>query len=602
MIPLPGGTPATSRRILSTGAPELRRPRAVGGTALLFVLLLTSGAVRAQSPAIEITGLDPEAESNVRATLSLAREPCDTESWRIDRAFERVDGQVRRALRSLGYYAPEVTTVERLAGDDCFGARIAIEPGARVKVREVDIRVTGAGSDSREIAAAVAAFPLVAGEPLRHARYDNGKSAILSAARRRGYFDARFELSQLRVDPTAGHADVVLTLTTGMRYRFGEIRIQPGELDAAEISRRIAIAEGDYYDADLISDSYRQLVDSGYFETVEIRPLPDETAWGKTPVSIGYTLRKRYLFSFGVGAATDTGPRISARFENRLLTGSGHRFSAGGKLAAKDTDVTARYTIPSGMLGIGQLEFYAGYRLEDLDDYESRSSKIGASITRERFGDWNETVRLELIDEETTSEDLVIDATMLVPGIGWYRSRADDPLRPTHGTRFSLELRGGIDQVGSAADFAQATAGAKWIFSPLPGTRVLSRLDLGSTWSDTFDSLPASFRYATGGDVSVRGYRYKAIGPETESGRVIGGRYLAVGSLEVEFEVKDDFGVAAFVDHGAAFDHLDEGLKTGVGIGARWYSPVGPVRVDLAHPLDDDYGEFRLHLTMGLAL
>jgi translocation and assembly module TamA len=115
-----------------------------------------------------------------------------------------------------------------------------------------------------------------------------------------------------------------------------------------------------------------------------------------------------------------------------------------------------------------------------------------------------------------------------------------------------------------------------------------------------FDDLPPSQRYFTGGDTSVRGYAYQALGPKDSVGNVIGGRYLAVASLEYEHPLKKNWSAAAFVDTGNAFSKsFDEDLKTGVGVGVRWQSPIGPVRIDIAHPLDDRDTRFRVHLRLG---
>jgi translocation and assembly module TamA len=111
--------------------------------------------------------------------------------------------------------------------------------------------------------------------------------------------------------------------------------------------------------------------------------------------------------------------------------------------------------------------------------------------------------------------------------------------------------------------------------------------------------MGVSHRFFAGGDRSIRGYEYQSLGPENSKGDVVGGTYLAVASLEYEHLVRDDWGVAAFVDSGNAFhDDLDQ-VYTGAGLGVRWYSPIGPVRLDLAHPFDDPDNDVRVHLGIG---
>ncbi|MDC4226629.1 MAG: BamA/TamA family outer membrane protein [Candidatus Manganitrophus sp.] len=131
--------------------------------------------------------------------------------------------------------------------------------------------------------------------------------------------------------------------------------------------------------------------------------------------------------------------------------------------------------------------------------------------------------------------------------------------------------------------------------------RLLLRGEFGWTSVSNFDDLPVSLRFFAGGDRSVRGYGYNTLGPENESGEVIGGRYLATGSVEYDYRIAEQWGVALFYDIGNAANEIDWDLnpQDRVGIGGRWYSPVGPIRVDLAYALDRPGLAFRVHINMG---
>ena len=133
------------------------------------------------------------------------------------------------------------------------------------------------------------------------------------------------------------------------------------------------------------------------------------------------------------------------------------------------------------------------------------------------------------------------------------------------------------------------------------GLRSLLRGELGGMWVDEFRALSPDERFFAGGDRSIRGYDYQDLGPINSTGYVIGGRYLGVMSFEIEKYVLGNWGLAGFVDSGNAFGGpgRDTGLKTGVGLGLRWRSPVGPIRLELAHPLDDDDTVIKLHLRIG---
>ena len=114
-----------------------------------------------------------------------------------------------------------------------------------------------------------------------------------------------------------------------------------------------------------------------------------------------------------------------------------------------------------------------------------------------------------------------------------------------------------------------------------------------------FEKIPASLRYFTGGDQTVRGYAFNSLGPRNSKNQVAGGHYLLIGSAEVDHRIGEKLGAAVFYDIGNAFDNINERFNQGVGIGARWYSPVGPIRVDLAYALSASGIVFRIHVNMG---
>ncbi|MCU7862329.1 MAG: BamA/TamA family outer membrane protein [Candidatus Thiodiazotropha sp. (ex Lucinoma kastoroae)] len=147
----------------------------------------------------------------------------------------------------------------------------------------------------------------------------------------------------------------------------------------------------------------------------------------------------------------------------------------------------------------------------------------------------------------------------------------------------------------------QLYANSKFIYGLGEGDwRLLSRLELGATWADDLKELPPSKRFFAGGDNTVRGFGYQDLGPRDEDDDVIGGRYLTVGSLELERHISGKWSGALFVDAGNAFDpDFDSETAYGVGFGVRWRSPVGPVRFDVANGSEGDERQWRLHIVVG---
>lgn len=161
-----------------------------------------------------------------------------------------------------------------------------------------------------------------------------------------------------------------------------------------------------------------------------------------------------------------------------------------------------------------------------------------------------------------------------------------------------VDFSGGEEHLLSDLSFIQVKNQLKLVTTLYPRVRLLTRLEGGATVVDDLAELPVSLRFFAGGDQSVRGYAYKSLGP-LDNGELVGGRYLVAGSVEGEYRFLPKWAVAVFADAGNAFDHGDYALKQSVGIGMRWISPVGPVRVDIAHPINEPARNYRLHLTIG---
>ena len=187
-----------------------------------------------------------------------------------------------------------------------------------------------------------------------------------------------------------------------------------------------------------------------------------------------------------------------------------------------------------------------------------------------------------------------------MPGLNWTYVSTNDPLNVDQGFRINLQLRGANENLLSDTSFIQAAVRSKWIYSFTETSRFILRGDVGTTvLENDFSAIPASIRFFTGGDRTVRGYSLDSIGPRDENDEVIGGKHLMVGSLEYDYRIRDQWSIAAFIDSGDAFDDEAPEFKTGVGVGVRWQSPVGPVRVDLASGLNEPGDTIRLHFNLG---
>ncbi len=579
--------------------------------ATVLGLCLGLGTLQAaKNPKILIEGLDSEPAENVRAFLSLRNTPCDAPTWRLRARLRKAGAEIRKALEPFGYYRPHIEqTLTPAAGPEgCWQARFRIDPGPRIHLREVQVRVTGAAETDPAFHELLARNPLHPGDPLRHDRYEAFKRALMNLAHERGYVEARLRTHRLVVDPEAGSADIELVLASGPRYRFGTTRIEQDVLEPQLVRRFLEYEEGDPYDQGAIDDTQRALVGSGYFTRVMIQPAFEPSPERRIPITIRLEPAKRNRYAAGVGYATDIGPRFSLEYENRRLNRRGHRlrFSATGSPVKSEGLLT--YLVPHGNPSKENYDLSAGFKHEVTDNTASDIAR--ASIGRSDLlpWDWRQRIFLEFSYEDFDVADQAEASLLLMAGGIWNRRVTDDPVYPTEGHRLNLELRGSAGALVSTTRFVQAIGRAKWIHAlDLPGTfihqtRVLLRGEAGTTLVDEVTDLPESLRFFAGGDQSVRGFGYKSLGPHNAGGEVIGGRHLVTASLEFDqyyFEKWGLWGLAAFVDAGNAFNQAFK-PKVGAGIGLRWRAPIGgTIRLDLAFALTEPGTPVRIHFTMG---
>jgi translocation and assembly module TamA len=318
-------------------------------------------------------------------------------------------------------------------------------------------------------------------------------------------------------------------------------------------------------------------------------------------VDVTLTPRKPHQFTASVGASTDTGPRLRLGYENRRLNRRGHRLNGRISASPVQQEITTGYRIPLKDPRSEWLSFEAGVQQEDTDTSDTTGFKLAVRQTKKRRNEWLETRFVEATREkfDVGTQSGVI-STLLIPGISWSQAVSEAALKPTWGHRVFFELKGGVDSLLSDTTFARARLSAGWIKGLPWDGRILVRGEAGALSVDEFDVLPPSQRFFTGGDTSVRGYEFQSLGPEDNAGNVVGGKYLLVGSIEYEHPILNKWSAAVFTDAGNAFSdtHSNQGFKVGIGFGVRWTSPIGPIRLDLAHPVGET-PLFRIHFRLG---
>ncbi len=376
------------------------------------------------------------------------------------------------------------------------------------------------------------------------------------------------------------------------------------------MERYLRYDEDDWYDAQLLLRTQFALDDTDYFSVVEVLPEARDRDALTVPIRINGEKNKRYRYRVGVGYATDTEWRLLLGWTNRQLNRRGHRLSAEAKLSKIETSLDLNYVIPWDDPALEKLSFRLLAGSIERGDITTTGSSFRPSLTQVR-GRWQ---RVLFVNMDYTSDSIPgggsakDDANptplsvnkqrnfLLVPGISFALLPPGFVNVDATGRGLYAELLGSASALGSDSNFARLLV------------RDEHRLDLGGPWHlvlrgeagtsavGDFEELPAQYRFFAGGDRSVRGYGYNELSPTDAAGNKVGGRHLLVGSVEIEHDLPRNFGVAAFVDIGNAFDRFGDPLEYSAGIGIRYRLPFLILGLDVAQSLSESGRSPHIHL------
>lgn len=559
----------------------------------------------------------------------------------LRRRAEQDETEAVRILRSQGYYSASATSVVSAAateGDAASAgaagaeastagapraarAEIVLTPGEQYVIAAHRFVAPAAAAEDAGDALAVAA-PQGApeGSPARAIDILAAESAAIDALRAAGRPWATVDGRRAVADPDARTLTVETRLTPGPRAVYGALRIEGAEaVETAHIASYADWREGEAVSPRQLRALQRALAATDLFSAVsvdlpETPPRPDGAAPGSTPVTVPVTVRveERPARSVAAGARydTDSGALLRASIEHRNLFGAGEtaRLSVTG--GAEEQSASLSWRAPQFRRPGQDLTGEASFRHRVDEAFEETAVALQLGLERRLAERWSaglsaliESARI--IDEPDRQDVLLLGA----PAFLRYDS-SDAILDPTTGLRLDLGATPFVSRIdGSSAPFFLIDArGSAYV--PLDEARrfvLAGRTRLGAVLADALADVPANRRLYSGGGGSVRGYRDRYVGPLDAGGEPVGGRMAAEAGIELRARVIDDFGAVAFVEAGAVDRALgfsfEDGVQTAAGVGLRYYSPVGPIRADIATPLDPrpDDEAFQLYFSIGQA-
>jgi translocation and assembly module TamA len=542
--------------------------------------------------AIAVEGVDAEMRRNVLAFLSLERykDRDDLDEALMERLQERAVRETESALRPFGYYEPKVESRVTRTGSTAWKAEVRIVPGPPVIMENVTVTVTGPGAENPSLREIATRLPLRQGDRLNHAAYDTIKGNLQRTAATLGYLDAKLTQSELVVDPPKRAASATLTLETGFRYRFGATTIEQGVINETLLRRFVRYEQDDPYDANELLRTQFALDDSQYFATVEVLPGEADREEHVVPISIRAEPNRRDRYSAGFGYGTDTELRGTLSWENRRVNARGHRLRADLRAAKIAQTLEARYVIPIGDPALEKLSLELSYDRSDLGDLDTRTTDFEPSVTQIR-GTWQRVLFTKfrrtttIVPGTFTTPGSTDIANLLIPGVSFTSVPRGYLGEALFSRALFAEVRGSSTALGAPGDYVQLRVEGERVFELRPKWHLFLRGQLGASLiSDTGD-LPGTERFFAGGDRSVRGFGFNDLGPRDVNAINIGGKHQFTGAVELIRDLPRNFGVAAFVDVGNAFDRFGDPLQYSAGLGFRLRLPVVTIGIDVAQPL-----------------
>ncbi len=537
---------------------------------------------------------------SVRASIELSKyEDRDVSPIEVRRLFEQADEQIRTALEPFGYYGAEATGKLERPEPSHYRATFRVEPGEPVIVRKARVVIGGDATQLEPVKGALEHFPLQEGQRLDHGAYERGKQEIAAALASEGYVRAQLVKHRVEVVRAANSAEIDLEWDPGTRYRFGPVRYSDAQFPDPFLQRYTPWREGEFYSLDKLLDLQQSLVDADYFSVVAVTPDLEHAKDGIVPIDVALVPAKRTVYTASVYVSTDTGPGGKLGFERRWLNQRGHKLSSDAQYSTKLQDYRTQYQIPKPGRPNRMYTFGVGYRDEETDSSTSRMARAAASEVTDRWKGFTRTLGLQYLNGDFEIAKQQHSTSLLYAEGLLTRKKSNDLYFPLSGYSLLYGLRLAAESVLSDTSLAQVRAEAKWLRQAGADGRVILRGALGGMVVDDFDALPPELRFFAGGDRSIRGFDYQQIGDTNAAGEVIGGKYETVFSAEYEHYFLPKWGAAVFVDAGDAFTQQFD-VNVGAGIGLRWKSPVGLVRLEVARPVVSDFDHsWRIHLVIG---
>ncbi|MCE5336483.1 MAG: outer membrane protein assembly factor BamA [Desulfobacteraceae bacterium] len=543
------------------------------------------------------------------------KAPFDENEFREDLA------RIQSLYVSQGFYHMRLLSHEvRPVGGNRVSIVIRIEEGPPMMVTKVDLTVDGPTPEKwrRSI---LEALPIKAGARFATPGFKDIEKTALRFVSDQGYPKAKVDL-HAKLDKRTNEGTVSADITVGPKCTFGAVRVEGNEsVETRVVMREVTFRKGEVFNGSKVEETQRKLFGLDLFQFVDVTVENMEDESTALPVRILVKEMKKQTIRLGVGYGTEDQLRGQAQYEVRNFLGGGRRLQINAKASFLAQLLEGRLTQPYLFSPHGSLLLDGGFLYEDAESFKNRKIFIrpvyeyrwnqqwvttaGYNFEANRLSDVALSAARRLINDQEHQEYYI---SSLIAGNTW--ERVDSTLNPKKGWRLLQNMEYSSNFLGSEVDYFKLTLEGR-AYVPTFGFGVLAgRLKWGGTEPmEETDVVPIFKRFFSGGGESVRGYPYQRLGPLDEFGNPIGGMGLVEGSLEWRFPIKNPLEGVVFFDFGNVAPDIRSlswnDTRYTVGIGARYLTVVGPIRLDIGYELNPPDQEFfspyQFHFSIGQA-
>lgn len=549
-----------------------------------------------------LTGVD---RYDVKTNILLYLNELPVISKQRARLYSReIIEKIQQASHAYGYYHTKVELEYPKKDDEKdLQIKVKVDLGKPLFVRNCDISVIGDGAEYQSFSKIIKSSGIRSYSILDHGKYKKLKEDLKTRALELGLFDAKFSISRIIVYEEQNAADIEILFDTGSRYMFGSLETNDETKELMKPSSPLfKLYEGTNFSSKAVNDYISAMSQTNYYRSIDIRPLAEKKQNNKVPVYIDLQRQTNNLFRVGAGYSTDENFRGILGWDKPLINEKGHSFSSFIRASSVKIDAQAVYKIPRTD---PNLDYYYIKLAQTHTDYNDTLSDLSHASIHYVAKKTGSIIRDYYLSAEYEDYKQGIDKDYVVsvmPGILLSKRSSTGGLVPKTGYSISLDTKFS-SKIVSDYNFVHSELNIKGVFSLFESrNRILYRFTQGGNFGSDAIKAPASLRFFAGGDQNLRGFSYKSQS-NREAGLLSGSRYITSGSVEYNFPIPFENMLGAVFLDSAVYTNDYKEIKPlyGPGIGLRYTTSYGVLKVDVAYGIDNHRKEnnLKLHLTFG---